>query len=213
MARVLQLLRAYANDDPALDYRSRFLGNLVLAVAFSSALHAAALSTLELLPVRFGGALSFRFTAELRDPPASAAPGPISASPASAPTPTPTPKEARKPPTTLPDRYLLAREVDTPAVPRETPPLIYPEGPHMWKLRGVVRVRVYISERGDVADARVVHAEPSGDFEEAALDAVRRMVYEPAIKNGRPVKSQKLIEVTFDPYEASRPGSGPSLGR
>lgn len=208
MARVLQLLRAYANDDPALDYRSRFLGNLVLAVAFSSALHAAALSTLELLPVRFGGALSFRFTADLRDPPAKAAPGPVSASPA----PAPAPKEARKP-TTLPDRYLLAREVDTPAVPRETPPLIYPEGPHMWKLRGVVRVRVYISERGDVADARVVHAEPSGDFEEAALDAVRRMVYEPAIKNGLPVKSQKLIEVTFDPYEASRSGSGPGLGR
>lgn len=207
MTRVLQLLRAYANDDPALDYRSRFLGNLVLAVAFSSALHAAALSTLELLPVRFGGALSFRFTADLRDPPAKAAPGPVSASPA------PAPKEVRKPPTTLPDRYLLAREVDTPAVPRETPPLIYPEGPHMWKLRGVVRVRVYISERGDVADARVVHAEPSGDFEEAALDAVRRMVYEPAIKNGLPVKSQKLIEVTFDPYEASRPGSGPGLGR
>jgi TonB family protein len=202
VARVLQLLRAYANDDPALDYRSRFLGNLMLAVAFSSALHAAALSTLELIPVRMGDALSFRFNAELREPPAPAA----AAGPASALRP-PSKPEAREA-TTLPARYLTAREVDTPAVPRETPPLIYPEGPFLWKLKGMVRVRLYISERGNVDKAEVVRAEPRGDFEEAALDAVRRMVYEPAIRDGRPVKSQKLIEVTFDPYEASGPGSG-----
>lgn len=201
MARVLQLLRAYADDDPALDYRSRFLGNLVLAVAFSSALHAAALSTLELLPVRMGDALSFRFSAELRQPPA-----PVAA-PGSASLRAPAKRETRAP-TTLPDRYFTARELDTPAVARHTPPLIYPQDPFMWKLKGMVRVRLYISARGSVDNAEVVHAEPRGDFEEAALDAVRRMVYDPAVRNGQPVKSQKLIEVTFDPYEASGPQSG-----
>jgi len=71
----------------------------------------------------------------------------------------------------------------------------------MWKLRGTVRLRLYISERGTVDRAQVVYAHPPGEFEEAALEAVRKLVYDPAIKNGRPVKSQKLIEVTFDPYE------------
>ena len=80
-------------------------------------------------------------------------------------------------------------------------PLIYPENPFLWKLPGTVRLRLLINEQGMVDGAEVVKAEPQGEFEEAALDAVRRMRYEPAVKNGRPVKSQKLIEVTFDPYE------------
>jgi hypothetical protein len=47
----------------------------------------------------------------------------------------------------------------------------------------------------------VVSAEPEGEFEEAALAAARRLVYDPALRNGRPVKSEKFIEVTFDPQE------------
>lgn len=157
----------------------------------------ALLSTLELVPVRPGSALNLRFSVDIREVPP---PGPVLAAAALAAKPSP-PAPKADPVATLPRRYFTSREVDTPAVAREQPPLIYPEDPFMWKLRGVVRVRVFINERGAVDEARVVHAEPRGDFEEAALDAVRRMVYEPAIKDGRPVKSQKLIEVTFDPYE------------
>ena len=65
---------------------------------------------------------------------------------------------------------------------------------------------MFISEHGAVDGAEVVLAKPAGEFEEAALDAIRRMTYEPAVKNGRPVKSQKLIEVTFDPLEG-KPGT------
>lgn len=202
---MLQQLRAYANGDPALDYRSRFLGNLVLALGFSSALHAALLSSLALVPVRPGVAPGLRFTADIRELPVpAAAPAAAVAPPASAAV-----ADAGAG-TTLPDRYFTAREVDTPATPRERVPLIYPENPYVWKLRGVVRVRVFINERGEVDDARVVHAEPAGEFEDAALDAVRRMSYQPAIRNARAVKSQKLIEVTFDPYEGSdRPQPAP----
>jgi len=37
-------------------------------------------------------------------------------------------------------------------------------------------------------------------FEEAALDAVRSLQFSPAMRFGQRVKSQKTIEVEFDPY-------------
>jgi protein TonB len=80
--------------------------------------------------------------------------------------------------------------------------LIYPENPFIWKLGGVVRLRLLINEHGTVDAAEVLSAKPEGEFEEAALAAARRLVYDPALRNGRPVKSEKLIEVTFDPHEA-----------
>ena len=142
--------------------------------------------------MRPGEGFSLRLTVELREEPRPAAPAPGARA-------APPAQPVR--PTTLPDRYFTSRELDTPAVAREKAPLIYPEDPFMWKLGGKVRLRVFINEQGTVDRALVVHAEPAGEFEEAALAAVRRLVYEPAIKGGRAVKSQKLIEVTFDPKE------------
>lgn len=170
---------------------------MLLALGFSTALHAAVLTSLERLPVRLGDEFSFRLNVELREAPPPAAPSAAGreAEPVA---------QAR--PTTLPERYFTSRELDSPAVARDRAPLVYPEDPFMWKLRGKVRLRVFINERGTVDRAAVVRAEPAGDFEEAALAAVLRLVYDPALKDGRPVKSQKLIEVTFDPRdEAQRP--------
>lgn len=151
------------------------------------------LTSLEHLPVRAGD-LALRLNVELREaPPAAASPAGRHEAVA----------QAR--PTTLPQRYFTSRELDTPAVARERAPLVYPEDPFMWKLRGKVRLRVFINEHGTVDRAVVVHAEPAGDFEQAALAAVMRLVYDPAIKDGRAVRSQKLIEVTFDPKEERPP--------
>jgi len=38
-----------------------------------------------------------------------------------------------------------------------------------------------------------------GLFERPALDALRRMHYRPASIGGRAVRSQKVVEVVFDP--------------
>ena len=152
------------------------------------------LSSLEHLPVRLGDEFSLRLNVELREAPAPAAATAAGQAEAIA--------QAR--PTTLPGRYFTSRELDSPAVAREKAPLVYPEDPFMWKLRGKVRLRVFINERGTVDRALVVRAEPPGDFEDAALAAVLRLVYDPAIKDGRPVRSQKLIEVTFDPSADER---------
>jgi TonB family protein len=102
-------------------------------------------------------------------------------------------------------RYYRSREVDVQAVPVSSGPLVYPELAYISKLRGSVRARVFISEDGVVESVQIVAAKPRrGIFEEAALEALRQVRYKPAEIRGSPVKSQKLIEVKFDPYDEGR---------
>jgi len=119
-------------------------------------------------------------------------------------TPAPAPPPAQSDPAPLarasPKRYLSSSEVDERAVPLEMAPLLYPKTAYVNRIRGMVRVRVYISAAGRVDKAEVVEAAPKGHFEEAAIDAVRRTTYTTARKAGRAVPSQKLVEVEFDPY-------------
>jgi TonB family protein len=99
-------------------------------------------------------------------------------------------------------RYYRNREVDVQAIPISSAPLVYPELAYVSKLRGTVRARVFISEEGVVESVQVVAVRPrSGVFEEAALEALRQVRYKPAEIAGSRVKSQKLIEVKFNPYE------------
>lgn len=100
----------------------------------------------------------------------------------------------------VPPKYLGASEVDERAAPLEMPALVYPETAYINRLPGKVRLRAYISADGRVDKTEVVAATPSGHFEQAAIDAVQRTRFSPARKGGRPVPSQKLIEVEFDPY-------------
>jgi TonB family protein len=102
-------------------------------------------------------------------------------------------------------RYYRSREVDVQAVPVSSGPLVYPELAYISKLRGSVRARVFISEDGVVESVQIVAAKPRrGIFEEAALEALRQVRYKPAEIRGSRVKSQKLIEVKFDPYDEGR---------
>jgi protein TonB len=118
--------------------------------------------------------------------------------------PAPAPPPAQSDPAPLarasPKRYLSSREVDERAIPLEMAPLIYPKTAYINRIRGMVRVRVYISAAGRVDKAEVVEAAPKGHFEEAAIDAVQRTTFTAARKAGRAVPSQKLVEVEFDPY-------------
>ena len=102
-------------------------------------------------------------------------------------------------------RYYRSHEVDVQAVPVSSGPLVYPELAYVSKLRGMVRARVFISEEGLIESVQVVQVQPRrGIFEEAALEALRQVRYRPAEIAGARVKSQKLIEVKFDPYDESR---------
>jgi protein TonB len=108
--------------------------------------------------------------------------------------------EPARAPRPAPKRYWKSSEVDERATPVEMAALVYPEVAYMNRLRGTVRMRIYVSGEGRVERAEIVEASPKGHFEKAAIDAVQRTRFRPARKDGRPVASQKLIEVEFDPY-------------
>jgi protein TonB len=113
----------------------------------------------------------------------------------------------------LPDRYFSGREVDVRAEPLNDVQLVYPEKALLYRTAGTVIVTFYINERGGVDRIELGAAKPPGIFEEAALEAARALQFSPALRNGRPVKSRKTIEVTFDPYaRAAQPGA-PAPGR
>jgi protein TonB len=58
---------------------------------------------------------------------------------------------------------------------------------------------VLVDEAGKVREVSVVEAQPEGYFEPAALAAFQDVRFEPARKDGRPVRSRVLIKVAFDP--------------
>lgn len=66
------------------------------------------------------------------------------------------------------------------------------------RLEGTVGLEVVVDEAGRVVDARVV--QPAGHgFDEAALAAVRRFVFEPARKDGAPIRSTVQLGYEFRP--------------
>ena len=99
------------------------------------------------------------------------------------------------------DKYFTAREVDVRASQINEVVLIYPQRAYELRLKGKVVLRIFINENGGTDMISVLAAMPPGVFEEVALTAARELEFSPAIKNGRHVKSQKTIEVVFDPYE------------
>lgn len=146
-------------------------------------------------------------TAEIAsEPPAELTAKPI----AVAPTPVP-PREEQLPAPAAPkapvdvklplDKYFTFREVDIRAEQLNQVDLVYPERAYQWRIKGTVVLRIFINQHGAIDDVSILEATPPGVFEEAALTATRALQFKPAIKNGRNVKSQKTIEVVFDPYE------------
>lgn len=54
-----------------------------------------------------------------------------------------------------------------------------------------------IDDLGRVREAEVIEANPTGVFDESALQAFRAGRFEPAMKDGRPVRYQAYIRVEF----------------
>lgn len=99
------------------------------------------------------------------------------------------------------DSYFSTREVDVGAEPSNEVLLRYPLIEYRQRLGGVVRFTLFINAQGGLDKVYLIDATPPGHFEEAALEAVNKLQFIPARKNGREVKSRKTIEVVFDPSE------------
>jgi TonB family protein len=99
----------------------------------------------------------------------------------------------------FPDKWYTASELDLRAEPLAEVRLDYPEELEGTGIPGRVRVLLFIDERGVVRKTQITSAEPARLFDKAALRAWMDMRFSPAKKGGVAVKSQKLLELAFDP--------------
>ncbi|WP_376691918.1 energy transducer TonB [Wenzhouxiangella sp. EGI_FJ10409] len=84
------------------------------------------------------------------------------------------------------------------ARPVATVPPPYPREAALNGIEGWVRVSVEIDAHGRVGDVRVLEAEPRGVFDQAAIQAVRRWTWKPAIVDGQPRAQTVVQELAFD---------------
>ena len=161
------------------------------ALAVSGALHLGAAIAIDWLPWSARGAtqgpqagMGPRLQVDLR----------VAEGPASPAIPVPQGRRAPQPPS----RYYLARELDVRPAPRSHIEPAYPNDAFLRDVSGRVVVRLFISEAGAVDKVLILLAEPAGYFEEAVQQAFRAARFAPAMKNGRAVKAEVVLEVRYD---------------
>lgn len=165
---------------------------LALALVLSTGLHFVAVLVLDKTVPGQGPAFPFGFHVHLTHSAALA---------------TDSPHGANKGPATA-ERYYRRSEVDAPAVVRSRVPLLIPEYAYHSRLAGKVRARVFIGADGAVDRVVILEVVPvRGLFEQPAVEALRGTRYQPAKIGGRPVRSQKVVDVVFDP-RADPPAAG-----
>lgn len=86
----------------------------------------------------------------------------------------------------------------------------YPEAALKARVRGLVILRVLVSETGAPLDFRIERGVRS-DINAAAVEAARHWRFEPAVKNGQPVRTFTTIRFPFEGVQFARtplPGFG-----
>jgi len=89
-------------------------------------------------------------------------------------------------------------EVDTgPQILRKVDP-IYPFAAKKNNIEGSVTLRFIVDSEGNVVEPKVAEADPPDIFDEAALNAIMKFKFKPAVKNGRPVDVIVLAPMKFE---------------
>lgn len=63
-------------------------------------------------------------------------------------------------------------------------------------IEGIVRMLVLLDYRGRVTVNKVINADRA-EFEESAIEAAERFVYDPPTRNGRPVNTEFILPIRF----------------
>jgi TonB family protein len=84
-----------------------------------------------------------------------------------------------------------------------TPAPRYTETARKARVQGIVVLEVVIDEVGCVAEEKVLKGQPMG-LDQAAVTAIRGWAYEPATREGRPVRSVSTLTVNFQ-IDGSKP--------
>lgn len=100
--------------------------------------------------------------------------------------------------TPIPDPTYRPNEVDHQPVLLRSFPFQYPYLARRDNIEGWVTLRFVVDIDGSVRKVEAVAAEPVGIFEEAALKAVERYKFKPAIKNGDAVNCLMTQRIRFD---------------
>ncbi|HSF44027.1 MAG TPA: TonB family protein [Thermoanaerobaculia bacterium] len=123
--------------------------------------------------------------------PAAPVPAPVASAPAPAP-PRPQPQVQ------LGDLVQQGPGVTAPRLSSRLDPR-YPLAAQRMNRAAQVDIKVLVDEKGRVMDAERVGAKAGFGFDEAALDAARRAVFQPATKDGIRVKMWTTLRVAFKP--------------
>jgi protein TonB len=93
--------------------------------------------------------------------------------------------------------WYVARQVDVHARTIGTIVPDYPDEARRRNQEGTLKLMVKIDDLGRVRDVEVVEADLPGVFDAAALEAFRNARFQPAMKDGHPVRYQAYIRVVF----------------
>ena len=74
--------------------------------------------------------------------------------------------------------------------------VVYPEIAKVNKLEGKALVKVLIDEKGNVASTEVLES-LSLECDKAAVDAIKKVKFSPAVKDGKKVKCEVIIPIQF----------------
>jgi TonB family protein len=116
---------------------------------------------------------------------------------APAPTP-PQPVAPRQPQVQYGDLVQMGPGVTAPKLSSRLDPR-YPPAAQKLHRSAQVDIKVLVDEKGRVMDAERIGAKAGFGFDEAALDAARRAVFQPATKDGVRVKMWTTLRVAFKP--------------
>jgi protein TonB len=137
---------------------------------------------------------------ELTEVPAVHEPEVLVLEPVGVPTPLcrPAPRDEPRQPAEAAPQPVALRPSPRPARPAPgNPPPRYPSAARQAGVEGTVLVKLLVSERGEVESAEVARSSGSAQLDAAALAALRRWRFTPALDQGRPVQWEVRVPVRF----------------
>jgi protein TonB len=87
-------------------------------------------------------------------------------------------------------------DLDAPPTMVKSASPVYPESAKKDTLEGTVYLQVKIDKRGSVAEVRVEKGVRE-DLNNAAVDAMRKWIFKPPTKNGKPVEAMVVVPFRF----------------
>ena len=85
---------------------------------------------------------------------------------------------------------------DEPPMPSKTFPAAYPSSLRSEGINGMVTISILVDEKGNVQEA-VVKKSTRPEFEQPAIEAIKKWKFEPAKKDGKPIAMSVLIPLKF----------------